>query len=121
MERFHDIINKGIDEWIYFFKNSEVRSDFKSKNIQAAAEKLDVLKMSPDKRRVYEKYLVNRASEKDMFESAIEKGEYKKANNVALKMLKKDKYSYEEIADLTGLSIDQIKKLAENEGLDTGD
>lgn len=74
VERFHNIINSGIDEWVYFFKNSEVRSDFRSKNIQAAAEKLDLLKMSQAERRAYEKYLVNRASEKDMIESAYDEG-----------------------------------------------
>ncbi|MCI5212001.1 MAG: hypothetical protein D3910_25200, partial [Candidatus Electrothrix sp. ATG2] len=50
VERFHNIINSDIDEWVYFFKNSEVRSDFRSKNIQAAAEKLDLLKMSATER-----------------------------------------------------------------------
>ncbi len=59
IERFHNIITSGIDEWVYFFKNSEVLSDFKSKNIQVAAEKLDLLKMPEDKRRAYEKYLAN--------------------------------------------------------------
>ncbi len=128
VERFHDIINKGIDEWVYFFKNSEVRADFTSKNIQAAAEKLDLLKMPPDDRRVYEKYLVNRASEKDMFETAhekgiekgIEKGEYKKARKVAVNMLKMNLLTTDQIAQATDLTVDEIKKLDEDEGLDTG-
>jgi hypothetical protein len=74
VERFHNIINSGIDEWVYFFNNSEVKPDFHSKNIQAAAEKLDLLKMPEKERRAYEKYLVNRASEKDMIESAYDEG-----------------------------------------------
>ncbi len=121
VERFHDIINKGIDEWVYFFKNSEVRSDFKSKNIQVAAEKLDLLKMPADKRRAYEKYLVNKASEKDMIESAhdkgiktgIEKGIEKGKLDVAVNMLK-DGLSVDKVAEYTGLSVDEIKKLAED-------
>lgn len=66
--------NSSIDEWVYFFKNSEVRPDFRSKSIQAAAKKLDLLNMSEQERQAYEKYLVNRASEKDMIESAYDEG-----------------------------------------------
>ena len=51
VERFQNIINNGIDEWVYFFKNSEIKDDFHSKNIQQAREKLDVLKMSEEERR----------------------------------------------------------------------
>jgi predicted transposase/invertase (TIGR01784 family) len=111
VERFQDIINSSIDEWVYFFKNSEVRSDFKSKNIQTAAEKLDLLKMPLEKRRVYEKYLISKASEKDMIESAHEKGKYAKACKIAVNMLK-DGLSIEKVAIYTGLSEGEIKKLA---------
>ena len=124
-ERFHDIINSGIDEWVYFFKNSEVRPDFRSKNIQAAAEKLDLLKMSGEERRAYEKYLVNRASEKDMIESAydegiekgiergIEKGIEKGRAEVALNMLRIGLMTTDQIAEVTGLSAEELSRLAE--------
>ncbi len=131
-ERFHDIINSGIDEWVYFFKNSEVKADFRSKNIQAAAEKLDLLKMSEQERRSYEKYLVNRASEKDMIESAydegiekgikkgiekgivqgIEKGVEKGRSEVAINMLRTGILTTDQIAQVTGLSAEEIRKLA---------
>ncbi|WP_446011717.1 PD-(D/E)XK nuclease family transposase [Candidatus Electrothrix sp.] len=128
VERFHDIINSGIDEWIYFFKNSEVRSDFRSKNIQAAAEKLDLLKMSQAERRAYEKYLVNRASEKDMIESAydegiekgiekglekgIEQGVERGRSDVAVNMLRMGLLTVDQIAQATGLSEDEVRKLS---------
>ncbi len=122
VERFHNIISKGIDEWVYFFKNSEVRADFKSKNIQLAAEKLDILKMPEDNRRAYEKYLANRASERDMFESAriegeidgfekgIEQGIRHKEIETAKKMLSKG-MAVALIAEITGLSEEEIQKL----------
>jgi hypothetical protein len=128
-ERFHDIINSGIDEWVYFFKNSEVRPDFRSKNIQAAAEKLDLLKMSEQERRAYEKYLVNRASEKDMIESAydegiekgiergikkgIAKGVEKGRAEVALNMLRTGLLTTDQIMRITGLSAEELSRLAE--------
>jgi len=60
---------ENIDEWVYFLKNSAVRDEFKSKGIQKAKEKLDVLKMKEDERRKYENYLVNLTSELDIMET----------------------------------------------------
>jgi predicted transposase/invertase (TIGR01784 family) len=122
-ERFHDIINSGIDEWVYFFKNSEVRPEFRSKNIQAAAEKLDLLKMPEEKRRAYEKYLVNRASEQDMIESAydegvakgIDQGVEKGRIEVAVNMLRMGLLTTDQIAQASGLSVEEIRKLAQAE------
>ncbi len=45
VERFQNVINSEIDEWVYFLKNSEIKPEFNSKNIQQAKEKLDLLKM----------------------------------------------------------------------------
>ncbi|MCI5137531.1 MAG: hypothetical protein D3922_03750, partial [Candidatus Electrothrix sp. AR1] len=112
VERFHNIINSGIDEWVYFFKNSEVRPDFQSKNIQAAAEKLDLLKMPEKERRAYEKYLVNRASEKDMIESAYDEGIEKGKFEVAANMLRMGLLTADQIAQATGLSADEIRRLS---------
>jgi hypothetical protein len=138
VERFHNIINSGIDEWVYFFKNSEVRSDFRSKNIQAAAEKLDLLRMPEKERRAYEKYLYNRASEKDMIESAydegidegiekgikkgIEQGLEKARAEVAVNMVRMGLLTVDQIAEATGLSRDEIRKISEGElNINTGD
>ena len=112
VERFYNIINSGIDEWVYFFKNSEVRPDFQSKNIQAAAEKLDLLKMPEKERRAYEKYLVNRASEKDMIESAYDEGIEKGKFEVAANMLRMGLLTADQIAQATGLSADEIRRLS---------
>ncbi len=122
VERFQNVINSDIDEWIYFLKNSEIKSEFTSKNIQHARAKLDLLTMPTEERKTYEKFLSNRASEKDVietarvegFEDGIEKGIEKGIANVAVKMLAKENYSFEDIAEATGLSLDQIKTLAQN-------
>ncbi len=71
---FENIIRSPIDEWIYMIKNSEVRDDFRAKNIDKAKEKLRILNMSEEERRKYDKYLVNVASEEDMVETARQEG-----------------------------------------------
>ena len=74
VERFQNVIKTDIDEWIYFFKNSDIKPEFKSKNIQQVSEKLDVMKMSEEERKAYEKVLLNRASEQDVIETARDEG-----------------------------------------------
>ena len=78
-EKFEDIVETPLDEWIYMIKNSEVKAEFKSKNIQIARAKLDYMKMSASEKRRRDRYLMDLASEKDIIDNAkqegLEKGE----------------------------------------------
>jgi len=56
-EKFQDVINDDVNEWVYFFKHGEIRDDFKSPGILLAAKKLDNLMMPEDERRAYDGYL----------------------------------------------------------------
>ena len=51
VENFKDRIKDPIDEWVYFFKNAEVRDDFKARGISEAKEKLKEINL-PEKQRV---------------------------------------------------------------------
>jgi len=129
VERFKDVIQKGIDEWVYFFKNSEIKPEFKSKNIQKAREKLNILKMSDEQRKAYDRYLLNRMSEKEAIDTAkqdgieegIKKGIEEGKAEIALNMLKMGLLPTEQIAQTTGLTEDQIIVLAKDVNLDTGE
>lgn len=135
VEAFENVIQSPIDEWIYMIKNSEVRSDFKSKNIHKAREKLRIMNMNKEERKRYDKYLVNIASEQDMVETArkegIEKGielerpktekereRAEKAEKQLIssinKALKSKKFTIEEIAELFDVSIDFIRDIEKN-------
>ncbi len=111
VERFHDQIQKDIDEWVYFFKNSEIKPEFKSKNIQKAKEKLDLLRMTPEQRKAYERYKLNRRSEKEAIESAIMEGEEKRTVEIVRALLK-ESLPIEQIARITRLALDQINEIA---------
>ena len=56
-------------------KNSEVKAEFKSKNIQIARAKLDYMKMSAAEKRRHDRYLMDLASQKDIIDTATKKGE----------------------------------------------
>jgi predicted transposase/invertase (TIGR01784 family) len=55
--KFNDIINEPLDEWIYFFKNSEVLDSFKAKGMNEVREKLNLMKMTEAERKKYDKYV----------------------------------------------------------------
>jgi len=75
VEKFQNLIQSDLDEWIYFFKNSEIKKEFKAKNIQLVQEKLDLMKMPESERRAFERFMMNKASERGMLESAKIEGQ----------------------------------------------
>ena len=67
VKQFQDIIRNRFDEWAYFLKHEQIKTEFQAKNIQLAHEKLDVLKLPPDERRAYHAFLENLRYEQSMF------------------------------------------------------
>ena len=114
-EKFQDVINDDIDEWVYFFKHGEIRDDFKSSGILLAASRLDYLLMPEDERRAYDRYLAYLGQELGILDAARsegkEEGRDEKAIEIAREMLKEGD-SVEKIARVTKLSIETIQDLA---------
>jgi predicted transposase/invertase (TIGR01784 family) len=130
VNRFDDIARSTIDEWIYFLKNEEIKDEFKAKGLKEAKEELDIMKLSDTERREYEAYLGHLHYEASMLESSygvgikdgikkgikkgvekgIEKGKMEGKLDMAKKL--KDKgMDAEEIAEVSGLPLEEIKKL----------
>ena len=63
------------DEWVYVLKNSAVKSNFTAAGIQAAGEKLDILKMTPQQKAAYEADKQALATQKTQLQTAELKGE----------------------------------------------
>ena len=74
VERYKNVIKRKIDEWIYIFKNNEVAEGSKSKNIDKAEKKLAEINMSEQERKVYDKFLINTARDRDAINTAKEEG-----------------------------------------------
>ena len=112
LERFKDVVKEDVDEWVYFFKHEKIEDSFRSKNIQKARGKLNLLKMSMEERKAYEKYLMLLASERDAIETAKaegreegrEEGMEQKALETARK-LKEMGALPDFISEATGLSV----------------
>ncbi|WP_339138650.1 MAG: hypothetical protein WGN25_10040 [Candidatus Electrothrix sp. GW3-4] len=90
--------------------------------------RLELLKMPEAQRRAYEKYLINKAVKKDMLESAYErgfeegiargireagraKGKLEVKREIAVKLLASGSLEIEAIAEVTGLSIEELQGL----------
>ena len=74
VERYKNIIQRKIDEWVYMFKNDEVAEGSTSKNIDKAEQKLAELNMSEKEKSLYDKYLINLARDRDAINTAKEEG-----------------------------------------------
>jgi predicted transposase/invertase (TIGR01784 family) len=109
VEKFNDMVNEDIDEWVYFFKHGEIRDDFKSPGILLAAKKLDYMIMGEKERRAYDDYLAYLGQELGILETAKEEGREEKAIEIAKNLL--DILDDELISLKTALSIEKVKAL----------
>jgi predicted transposase/invertase (TIGR01784 family) len=117
--RFNDVINEPLDEWIYFFKNNEVKDGFKAKGMEAVREKLAVHNLADVDKKQYNKFLDNLHWEASVAEtSKIEEAErfeealLQQKIDIALKLIKLNMENYQiAIAtDLTEEDIEQLRK-----------
>ncbi len=124
VEQFADQVKDKLDEWIYFFKNAEIKSDFSAKGLKEANERLDAMKLEEKEAQEYKRYLKGLrdiASEQytkmvdaqDLINKGINKGKKEGKINTILKLYKKGK-SAEEIADLLDFSIKEVSQIIEN-------
>ncbi|MBF0544319.1 MAG: Rpn family recombination-promoting nuclease/putative transposase [Candidatus Riflebacteria bacterium] len=125
---FNDIARTSLDEWMYFLKNEEIKSDFKAKGLIRAKEELDILKLSEEERRVYERYSDDLHYQASLYESnyefpyqeglekglekGLKKGKDQEKIETARRMLV-DGFEEEKISRYSGLPIDEIRKLKE--------
>ena len=81
-----------MDEWIYLFKNSAIKSDFKAKGIKKAGKVLDEMKMSKEERAAYDRFIDNKRIALGQLKTAIMKERRKQ--EAKIKQLE-DKHSKE--------------------------
>lgn len=127
--QFQEKVKDKLDEWIYFFKHGEIKQEFSAQGIQHAAEKLNILKLTPEERQVYEVYreFSHDDGSFNVWAQHIEqkakaegeaigevRGEARGETNAMRRMatnLLKQKIHIQIIANASGLSLNQIKQL----------
>ncbi|NME70489.1 Rpn family recombination-promoting nuclease/putative transposase [Flammeovirga aprica] len=114
VNQFDDVARDTLDEWIYYFKNNEIKEEFKAKGLLQAKELLRVDQLSEDEQAKYKLHLKNLRDEASRLFTLKADAEFKliEERNIAIaKGLKKDGVPYEIIAKNTGLTIPQIESL----------
>ncbi len=114
VNQFNDLAKNTLDEWIYFFKNSEIKDSFNAQGLKEANEKLKVANLPDDERKSYERYLDNLRYQASIAETlkfeAEEKIRSTRSFEIA-KEMKSDNEPIEKIIKYTGLSIKEIENL----------
>jgi predicted transposase/invertase (TIGR01784 family) len=119
---FNDRLEREIDDWLHVMKYDEVPENYHSPYMAQVAEKLNILKMSPEERANYSYYQKLIYNDRDELQSAEARGEAKgeakgkaegreqKAIEIAKAMLL-DNESVEKIIKYNKLTKEQIDKL----------
>ncbi len=116
--KFKDIINDTLDEWIYFFKNSEVLDEFRAKGMKEVREKMSVHNLPDEERKKYNRFLDNLHTEASIAETVkidaaerIQEQLEKQKKEIALKLIKMNLVNYQIImaTDLTEEEIEELR------------
>ena len=59
VSQFHNRVKDKLDEWIYFFKNAEIKNNFSAKGLKEVNERLDEMKLNEKDAKEYKRYLKN--------------------------------------------------------------
>jgi len=120
VSQFHNRVKDKLDEWIYFFKNAEIKSSFSAKGLKEVNERLDEMKLNEKDAKEYKRYLKNlRDIASDQYtkmvdaQDLINKGKEEERIETILRLHNKGK-STEEIASLLDFSIEAISQIIEN-------
>jgi predicted transposase/invertase (TIGR01784 family) len=111
--KFSNRVKDKLDEWIYFFKNAEIKTDFSAKGLKEASERLDEMKLNEKDAKEYKKYLKGLrdiASEQHTkiadAQELVKKGKIEVAQN-----LKSMGFANEDIKMASGLTDEEIENL----------
>ena len=108
------VIDSYLEEWMDYLKNERINPETTAPGLQEARERLDLLMMSDEERRSYEHYIDTLVRDTDvlqtqLLEARIE-GERARAKAIASRMRQRGVLD-SEIAELTGLTIEEVRDL----------
>ncbi len=112
-------LDKLSDKWIYFIKYAQsfkgIPKEFENDTeIIDALEEINKYNLTEEQLDIYEYWEMDETKQRDILQTAQrvakEEGEHEKAVEIAKKMLKKGSL-VEDVAEMTGLSIDEIEKI----------
>lgn len=113
VNKFDDIAKDTLDQWIYFFKNSEVQDTFEAKGLVEAKEVLDIMQLDQEQQYSYNRYLDYLHFKASEALSIKEESDIKLLMDVAKNAINKG-LDDNTIADITGLDLEEIQVIRLN-------
>lgn len=114
VNEFNKVAKSPLEEWVEYLKNGVISPDTQAPGLQEAREKLKYYSMSDAERYAYDEHINAIMIQNDVLGNArlegMEAGRTKEKNNIARKMLANG-LSIEQIALITGLTEQEIKRL----------
>ena len=74
INKFNNLAKDTLDEWLYYFKNNEIRPGSVAKGLSLVQQKLEFEDLSPTDRSAYIKAIENNVIERDVMETKYEEG-----------------------------------------------
>lgn len=114
VNNFNDVAKDTLDQWIYYFKNNEIKESFNAKGIDKVKELWRVDSLTEDERKKYLKHIEDLHYSASMAWTMKVEAEDKVKKNKAIEIatnLKIKGIAIEIIEQSTGLSKEEIEKL----------
>lgn len=122
VNQFNDVAKTPLEEWLDYIKNGRIKDDTTAPGLQEAKQRLQVMKMSKTERQAYDRHIDAIMVQNDVLDTARKEGyaegleevraegraEFRK--EIAKKLFSMN-MSMNAIAQVTGLSEDEIKSL----------
>ena len=122
VNQFDDIAKDSLDEWIYYLKNNDVKSEYDAPGLEIVKENLRVEKLNIQDKFIYNRHIENIRLEKSVMFTARDEGKVEGImigkiegkiegkTDVAILMIN-DGESNDKIRKYTGLDEDKINEL----------
>ena len=118
--KFSNRVKDTLDEWIYFFKNAEVKKDFSAKGLKEASERLDEMMLNEKDAKEYKKYLNqlrDNASEQHTkmadAQDLVKQGELIERSKLVISAYQRGN-TPEDISNFLGILLADVQKIIDN-------
>jgi predicted transposase/invertase (TIGR01784 family) len=114
INNFDDVAKDSLDEWIYYFKNNEIKDEFNARGLAEVKAQLQFDELSEQERHSYQQYEKDLLSQKSTILTARIEGKTEGEQQAKVEMARKMKvrgFDNETIVELTGLSLEVIDRL----------
>ena len=120
VNEFNDVAKDTLDEWIYYFKNDEIRDEFKARGLSEAREILKVEKLSEQEKKAYYSHIEDMIHDESVISTAIFKGKMEGKNEAYIEIILtgyQNGLDVNMLQTLTGLNRNRIEQLLKEKGI----